>query len=351
MNARNTMGKREFIGESIFWSLIMMCWYRKTLFRCIGGMDYLVSKLILWGMLIIFLTLGTVISFTRRNGINVFTSISLPYGIYTVMTYRSISAEFIRNIMYAAVIFAVLYIILVMGRKIKQTANTKRIVKRRIRCSLIGAKNIVVFGMSIIMSVYGINSTLGSSVIGAPVEFASKSTVDEQTIANNIGTVLLLQENEWKELTVKEKLRVLQKIADIEQRYLGIPTKISVGAANTGEFNLGYYNEHTREIIINMDSLLNDSPKSVLDTLCHEAYHCYQYEVVALYREVAENAKKLRMFQNAVKYAEEFSDYVDGKEDFGTYYGQKCERDAREYAEIAVAEYYTRIREYIAEEG
>ena len=47
-------------------------------------------------------------------------------------------------------------------------------------------------------------------------------------------------------------------------------------------------------------------------------------------------------------YAEEFSNYKEGARD---YYYQKCEIDAREYAEEAVADYYQRIEEYLTEKA
>ena len=50
-------------------------------------------------------------------------------------------------------------------------------------------------------------------------------------------------------------------------------------------------------------------------------------------------------FYDASIYAEEFSNYASGKDDFVTYYGQKCEKDARSYGRSAVADYYSRISE------
>jgi hypothetical protein len=49
-------------------------------------------------------------------------------------------------------------------------------------------------------------------------------------------------------------------------------------------------------------------------------------------------------------YKQEFSDYVDGKEDAFGYYYQSCESDARAYAREAVIDYYFKIETYLEKE-
>ena len=44
---------------------------------------------------------------------------------------------------------------------------------------------------------------------------------------------------------------------------------------------------------------------------------------------------------------DEFANYTDGTRDYCRYFSQKCEADAREYADEATYEYYTRITEYL----
>ena len=90
----------------------------------------------------------------------------------------------------------------------------------------------------------------------------------------------MLQEDEWEKLSAQERLDVLQAVANIEQRYLGLPNELNVGVANLDADILGYYTDKTHEIIVSADSLLYDSPWEVLDTICHEAYHSYQYRLV-----------------------------------------------------------------------
>ena len=70
-----------------------------------------------------------------------------------------------------------------------------------------------------------------------------------------MDTILLLQEDEWEKLSAQERLDVLQAVANIEQRYLGLPNELNVGVANLDADILGYYTDKTHEIIVSADSL------------------------------------------------------------------------------------------------
>ena len=56
------------------------------------------------------------------------------------------------------------------------------------------------------------------------------------------------------------------------------------------------------------------------------------------------------LFQYVGSYIEETSDYNDGSSDLMDYYYQTIEVQARQYAELAVADYYGRIRECLTAE-
>ena len=60
-----------------------------------------------------------------------------------------------------------------------------------------------------------------------------------------MDTILLLQEDEWEKLSAQERLDVLQTVANIEQRYLGLPNELNVGVANLDADILGYYTDQT----------------------------------------------------------------------------------------------------------
>lgn len=120
-----------------------------------------------------------------------------------------------------------------------------------------------------------------------------------------------------------------------------------MGTANIGEHTLGYYDHKKHEIIISFDSLMNNPAEEVLSTVCHEAYHGYEYCVASMLKDIPEESQNLRLFKDAHKYAEEFINYKSDEQEFYDYYNQDCERDAREYAQNAVFDYYRRINEYL----
>lgn len=180
--------------------------------------------------------------------------------------------------------------------------------------------------------------------MNARVKATDSQDQTEETIASNIETLILLDEDAWSILTVQERLDVLQTVANIERYYLGLPNELNVGVANLGKNGetiiLASYTDVRHEIIISLSHLLYDSPWDVLDSVCHEAYHSYQCRLVEALNEMSEENQNLKMFSRIRSYAEEIDCYKDGEDSFIDYYSQKCESDARDYAENAVEDYY-----------
>lgn len=127
--------------------------------------------------------------------------------------------------------------------------------------------------------------------------------------------------------------------------------ELNVGAGNLNEGICGCYSDNTHEIILDLDHLLNASPWELLNSVCHEAFHSYEHRLVDTYNDAKNDSKHLRLFREATFYADEFNNYINGKDDFYSYYYQNCETDAREYAEKAVYNYCQQINEYLLEKG
>ena len=75
--------------------------------------------------------------------------------------------------------------------------------------------------------------------------------------------------------------------------------------------------------------------------------HAYQYEQVALYQKLDATTRNLLMFRNVSVYMDEFANYQDGSEDFGLYYSQLSEINARRAAEEESKEYIERVNYYL----
>lgn len=204
--------------------------------------------------------------------------------------------------------------------------------------------------MTVMILVLGVSSLLGILCFSPSAEPAKRSNSEVVTIANNIEVVSQLEEEKWSTLSTAEKLDTLQTVANIEVYYLGLPHELNVIAEPLSENTLACYNDRTHVITINIDHLESDSAHDILDSICHEARHSYQHRLCDVFDSVSDEQKELLVFYNVQMYKQEFSSYVDGKDDATGYYFQWCESDARSYAREAVIDYYSKIETYLEKE-
>lgn len=350
MTTKNMDGIKDYLLECLFYLVISMIWYRNLLFRCLPGITYTESKIILWIMTVFSIILCTlVLNRYKWTSWTIAKALIVPFGIYTILTYAKIVGRWMTVVLICGISLAVALSIFVMTRKIKNNKNISVIIKHRMRHCCIKSQTILAIALMAIMSVIGFRGIFGDNILNASTHATSYNQSMAQTISNNIDTILLLQEDEWNNLSVKEKLNTLQTVANIEAHYLGLPNELHVGADNLSEGTLACYNDNTYTISIDIDHLEKSSVYDVLDSCCHEAYHSYQHRLVDAYNTSDEQLRELRIFKSAARYSQEFDDYADGENDYYTYYFQDCEMDARTYAEDAVEDYYSRIDEYLRE--
>lgn len=352
MMNRNTYGCCEYIGETLFYTFIGFICYKNILFRCINGMSYAQSRIILITLIITLELFGVLINLGRsRNVRSLFANIAFPFGIYATITYISLNKLLFSVVLISPGMLSIICAGITLCRKIKNKKKVKYIIVNRIRNTISCTQFFFALGLTCAMIFIGTKVLFGFSMIQSTVVATSSKELEEQTIENNIDSILLLQENLWEKLSAQKRLDVLQTVVNTERRYLGIPHELNVGVANLGEHTLGHYIEGTHEIIINLDHLMNDDASKVLESVCHEVRHGYQYCLVSVFENSPEDAKNLRLLKDAKSYAKEFSNYKEGTRDYYDYYNQKCEIDARAYAEEAVADYYQRIDEYLTDKG
>ena len=344
MRPRNTKGKIEFVMDHVFWEVIVWIWYKNILFRCVGYRSSQESKWILIGFLLLVSIPGILLQFRRRrNDTSIFMNICTGFGLYAVLTYYEVNPSLVRWILIAAAVFAALYSIVVLCRRIGDKSRVMRILGNRLKRAGRGIRVILSIGLLSIMLIYGTRKLLGTVSIIPSTPPAKQSEVEEQTIANNMDTLILLREENWETLSLKEKLNVLQTVANIERRYLGLPHELNVGATILPEGVVAFYHDGSHQIAVGIDSLLHDPSFELVNSIAHEAYHGLQYRMVDAYDEASEEMKSLMFYDAAAEYKKEFEHYVNGTKDFYGYYGQKCEQDARQYALEAVADYFNRI--------
>ena len=338
---RNTMGAREYIKLNIFWLITAVIWYKRLVFKKLPDITYFDSLLILWLTVIIFSIISFFFIYERaRNGLSIVASIMLPLEIYTIFAYYKFFSVLFTIVLCFAISLVVLYSILFLNIHISNNRNRKKAIGVRINKWVCGSRIILAIMLSALVLPLATKTILNKPLIASQrvIEFEADS--DTWTIKNNINELKQLRNSEWQKLSVQEKIDVLQIVANIEARVLGISTKLSLGAKNMSEYTVGLYEKDTDKIYINIDSLADCRAEEALNTICHESYHAYQAKMAEVYNNLNENEKKLKIFKDAQKYAENYDNYYFTGE---KYYNQPLEVDAREYAENAVGEYYAKI--------
>lgn len=343
----NTKRKFEFVVDHICLLFVAWVWYKNIFFRSVKDLSLKESRLILLSIVISFTLAGIILGQKyHRNGFCVFSNSVTGFGLYTVLAYMPLRKKLILRILLPTAALALVYVVLVLYHYERQV-HTHKVspIKKALRIGY-RVNLIVCTGLTFIMFFIGINAIWGTALINPSVSPTKKTDNSDQTINNNINTLLLLDEDIWGNLSIDEKLDVLQTVANIEQRYLGLPHELNVGTSNLKEGLGGYYNDQSHEIIISLDCLVNDSSYEMTNTIAHEAFHALQHRMVDAYDEASDDLKDLYFYKNASVYKKEFAEYEDGFSDFETYHSQECEEDARIYAEKAADDYFSRIYEH-----
>lgn len=349
MRNMNTMRPQKYIGDHLLWLVMAMIWYRNVLFTALPGMTVKQSKIILWISALVLVAFGCIITIKkRRNGLSLFINVLLPYELYAVISYRT----YLPRLVWGSVLFGcilslafILLGLLPMAHSAQQSAARR---KRQVVHSLLGARTITALCILILIVPVGVSNVFGLGLLTTKTPLVSAaSEADEWTVKNNIDTISLLREEAWEKLNPQQKLDVLGVILNIEIRYLGLNHEVYLKSSVLDGETAAHYNHKDHEIVVDIDLLKTASAADVLDSLCHECYHAYQYQIIALYEASPEEYRDMLLFQYVDSYMEEFSNYDDGSQDPMNYYYQTVEVQARQYAEVSVADYYGRIGAYL----
>lgn len=172
---------------------------------------------------------------------------------------------------------------------------------------------------------------------------------EEYTIAENMEVLQRIDPKIWAVCTNEEKLEFVQTVANAEANYLGIPKPLPVRVYDLPDNRLGQFAHEEYEIQIdedylyfcdvNQDGYKESTVLDIVKTICHEAYHVYQRELVSAYLSVDDNHQNLLLFLPASEYLENLKNYNYPKDDYYAYYNQRLEKDARAYAEDAIMDY------------
>jgi len=345
---KNRMSLIEYLWDHIFWGFLTAYLFRKLCFRSIPALSLLRSNLVFICLYLIAIPLGFILTYKHHRRLSsTCANLAFPAAIYFCLSFwqeYSWQIVFVGCITTALVLF---YTFAVLSNLRLEKLQGKHYPQKKIITGLFQGYRMLIgstVGLSLLVFLVGVTFGITGFKPNAKVTEPIRQT---ETIASNINTVRLLQEDEWMQLSMQERLDVLQVIANIEASYLGLPHELNVFSAVMDEKTGGYYVDDTHSIYINLEELSYGTAHEALDTLAHEAYHAYEHRLVELYDDVSPQQQDLLLFNTIAEYRYELSNYIDGDEDLYGYATQEIEMDCRRYAILAVEDYYAKIEAHI----
>lgn len=345
MKNRNTTGPFWFIFENILWTGILAIWMLNGAFRILPGCTLATSRMIYWMIAGVCLVLGICLTIERRrNSLSVFVNVVTAAVLYGWLTYHRTFPTAFSVAFGIAVVLCGIYVALVLAIHFKNPLSN---FAACLTHALLGARTIAVCCMSVVwLTILG-SVLFGNALLSPGVAATLPAQQDVYSDADNMAVLENLREEKWATLNTRQRLEVMQQIANMEAVHLGITHELNVGAEAMAERHLGYYTDSTHEIRISLDSLEYSEPEEVLNTLCHEAYHAYQHRLCDAYDNVGEEYQDLLVFSAARAYKHNFANYPDPDVDFDKYYSAACEANARSYAKTAVARYMAKLEDSV----
>ena len=353
MKNHSTMTTLEFLFSIVWKYAIGYIWYKNLLFRVLPHRDIYYSLHILVVMIFVSVFFFLIVLYRWKNGWTATACFILPFGFYTMMTYKTTSTWFIRIVAIISTLISLVILFLVVTRKVKSTDKNarKRVYRNRISRCIYSISLINAATMLFLMVGIGWKSYVGTGLVSPSVEAGGiiQDNNNEDMIESNRDIVLKLSPEIWEELSTKERIDVLQTVCNIETHYLGLCDAVTVQGDNLSTYTFGTYTDKLRLIQINLNHIENDHVEEVLSTLLHEVYHSCEHRLADLYNSVSPEYRNLWLLRDASYYSREVDNYINPREDYYGYSSQYLEMDSEKYAEFGVKKYYEQIEEWTNE--
>lgn len=170
MRNRNTMAKRSYLYENLYWALLGMAGYRSILFAPLPGVSVRWSKLALWAVVLGLVALGVLLTWNRRrNDLSVSVNVLLPYELYAAASYCLYLPGLVWGTVICGGIAALSFFLLVMLQRMEEPGRIKRIVADRVTHGLLGARTILAVCMIALLLSVGVRLVFGHGLIGTHV--------------------------------------------------------------------------------------------------------------------------------------------------------------------------------------
>lgn len=298
MKNRNTMRKFQYVWQHLFWGALMIVNYKNLLFCNVFVWPYFSSLALLIGLVLASSITGMALTWeARRNYVSLTVSLAIGIGTYLIISYWEVVPVFICILLVTlgiGILGCLVVAIVGYGDAVKsKEVSTK--LPNYVRHNVQNCRNVIGAIFAVILL-----CLMGLRMLQVPI-FRTKSSIDakipqssayEDAMDSNIETICLLREDVWADISVEERINVLQVVADIEAIHLDIPS-IPVSAdiiVDAG--TLAYYRPSEKRITLSKDYLANCLGHSALDNILHEMYHAYQHATIELYESLDEENKK-----------------------------------------------------------
>lgn len=204
-----------------------------------------------------------------------------------------------------------------------------------------------VAAMSLLRSLAGLGAVLaifftGVHILGLPATaHLTREAPEGGAEARAAALAVLRSEEDWAALSGEEKLEVLEALKEDQRLALGISERIALREEEwLGDRVLGRYEDAAGRVSVQREHLETAPAREVVNTICHEMYHCYQHRLVELYKTAQPKNRDLQLFDRAKIYLKESGDYKRAAEDgYDAYARQMVENDARYYAQMTAERY------------
>lgn len=348
----NKVSPSYFALMHILWTVIIALLYWQILFLPLPGFSYWESISVCAGTVIVSVAAGFILTVEkRRNDLSIAINVLGSFAVYFVLSFRNVSFTGVFISIVVSCIIAITYGCFAIYFYVKYR-RFHISVSKCVKTTLLSMRTLAILVFLPILLISTLIPLWGNAFLERQSGERSKDSenyIEEgKTIDQNMDTLVLLEEDNWAQLNVTQRMEVLKTVADIETNTLGIP-EVGVLTETLDENLLGYYADYTRSVVINLNHLMEDDSYTVCQTLIHEVYHAYIQRLVEIYNCMNESDRRLYFFYEIAQYSEEADNYVSGYEDYDAYASQACEMDSDYYALEATTVIFMLIEQYLSE--
>ncbi len=350
----NRLSPKIYLWLSVIADLVAMIIYRATLFQCLFLSTFNESRVVLWIIWGVSVTVTFLLTYERRrNYLSVVTNAVFPFGIYSLMAYENSYLPICAFVEMTIILLGGIYCFAVYIRPIKTDDFQKcvLILKSRVKSSIVGLKTIAAVCFSVMLIYISIGYAFDvPSFIPAVKPSVSVAEDKAEILEENLPVISKIDDDIWKKLSFEDRLDVLQTLANVDASQQGISHEINVCSEYLGSYTYGTYDYSTHTVTISSDVIEMDTATESVKTLCHEVRHAYQHDVANAFISLDKDYQQLLIFDDVRKYYENIEDYQTAEKDgFDEYENQTIEVDSREYSEQKASFYFWAADKYLAD--